>query len=391
MTKFIETRNYNAIQDTSNKATKADVISLIGTDEISNSIKKEIAFIESECSVEGSKEVIQLFKQIKNKKYDQDISAKEIELIGFDDKQQIILGIRNIDNPEEISFTAKGIYSFSSTFLDELFCLDKFAGYCLRTGQKDLLIDNIKYLLENSENSKKQYRFIEGKKDGEVYLRALTSSRYRNYDNNIVLYLCLNIMHQYSNRMKNPVFIEHAFITDSSLNMSIKLNNKISLGNQYQVQIGVNISNSEIREGVVLFELTYTIIDKKGMRSTAIGDSVLKVKHNLNAETVKERIKILYKLEEMSKDTLSGINEARLSKKLDADQLGVIFERLAGKRTKGIGATAKQELSRLSDEVAENTYSLLELFNKLESINASVDDLTYIKRKFAEFLTKGFR
>ena len=126
MTKFIETRNYNAIQDTSNKATKADVISLIGTDEISNSIKKEIAFIESECSVEGSKEVIQLFKQIKNKKYDQDISAKEIELIGFDDKQQIILGIRNIDNPEEISFTAKGIYSFSSTFLDELFCLDKF-------------------------------------------------------------------------------------------------------------------------------------------------------------------------------------------------------------------------------------------------------------------------
>ncbi|EGP5710284.1 hypothetical protein DQ181_14390, partial [Enterococcus faecium] len=67
------------------------------------------------------------------------------------------------------------------------------------------------------------------------------------------------------------------------------------------------------------------------------------------------------------------------------------FERLAGKRTKGIGATAKQELSRLSDEVAENTYSLLELFNKLESINASVDDLTYIKRKFAEFLTKGFR
>lgn len=57
MTKFIETRNYNAIQDTSNKATKADVISLIGTDEISNSIKKEIAFIESECSVEGSKEV----------------------------------------------------------------------------------------------------------------------------------------------------------------------------------------------------------------------------------------------------------------------------------------------------------------------------------------------
>lgn len=230
MTKFIETRSYNSLQDPGSSATRAQVLSILGTDEISNSVKFEIDFIEKECNVEGSKEVIQLFKQIKNKKYDQDISTQHIRLIGFDDKQQIILGVVDEDNPEEFVSTAKGIYSFSSAFLDDLFCLDKFSGYCFRSDQKDLLIDNIKYLLENSKEIKKQYRFIEGKEDGEVYLRALTSSKYRNYDNNIVLYLSLNAMHQYSKRMKNPVYIDRAFISDSSLVMSVKLKNTIPLG-----------------------------------------------------------------------------------------------------------------------------------------------------------------
>ncbi|MEQ7179204.1 hypothetical protein ABQE01_09275 [Enterococcus thailandicus] len=391
MTKFIETRSYNSLQNSGSLATKAQVLSILGTDEISNSVKNEIDFINSECNIEGSKEVIQLFKQIKNKKYDQDISTQHIKLIGFDDKQQIILGIVDEANPEEIIYTAKGIYSFSNAFLDDLFCLDKFSGYCFRTDQKDLLIDNIKYLLANSKEIKKQYRFIEGKKDGEVYLRALTSSRYRNYDNNIVLYLSLNAMHQYSNRMKNPVYIDRAFITDSSLFMSVKLKNTIPLGKKYQVEIGINVSNSEIREGVVLFELSYTIIDRKGIRSTAIGDSVLKVKHNLNAGTVKNRMKVFNNLEVLSKDFISGIDEARLAKKLDADQLSVIFDKLAGARTKGLGMNVKQELNKMSKEVSENTYSLLELFNKLESIDATVDDMTYIQRKFSEFVTKGFR
>lgn len=391
MTKFIETRSYNSLQDPGNSATRAQVLSILGIDKISNSVKDEIDFIEKECSVEGSKEVIQLFKQIKNKKYDQDISTQHIRIIGFDDKQQIILGIVSEDNPEEFVSTAKGIYSFSSAFLDDLFCLDKFSGYCFRSDQKDLLIDNIKYLLENSKEVKKQYRFIEGKEDGEVYLRALTSSTYRNYDNNIVLYLSLNAMHQYSKKMRNPVYIDRAFISDSSLVMSVKLKKTIPLGKKYQVEIGINVSNSEIREGVVLFELVYTIIDKKGVRSTAIGDSVLKVKHNLNADTVKNRMKVFNNLEKLSEDLISGIDEARLAKKLDADQLSVIFDKLAGARTKGLGTNAKQELNKMSKEVSENTYSLLELFNKLESIDATVDDMTYIQRKFSEFVTKGFR
>lgn len=391
MTKFIETRNYNSLQDPGTKATRNEVLSLLGGEEISESVRQSVDLIPINCSVDGSKEVIQLFKEIKNKKYDEEISTKEIRLVGFTDKQQIILGFVNRDNPEEIAYTATGIYSFDNAFLDDLFCLDKFAGYCLRTNQKDLLIDNIKYLLDNSQAVTKKYRFIEGKKENEVYLRALTSSRYKNYDNNIVLYLSLNAMHRYSEKMKNTAYIERAFITDSSLVMYVKLKNKISLGKRYQVEIGIKISNSEIREGVVLFELIYTIVDKNGMKSTAIGDSILKVKHSLNMQTVKKRMSILNDLEPLSKDFINGIDEARLVRKLDADQLNVIFNKLAGPRTKGVGSEVKKELNRISNDITENTYSLLELFNKLETIEASVDDRTYIQRRFSDFLTKGFK
>ena len=135
MTKFMETYYYNSLQDSSSLATKKEVMSILGTDKISDLIKNEIDFIDNECNVRGSKEVIDLFKLIKLKKSDEIISSEYIKLIGFDDKDQLILGVTKKYNQEEIAYTATGIYSFSTTFLNQLFRLDKFYGYCLQTGQ----------------------------------------------------------------------------------------------------------------------------------------------------------------------------------------------------------------------------------------------------------------
>ena len=65
-------------------------------------------------------------------------------------------------------------------------------------------------------------KFINGENEGEHYLRTVTSSsRYKNYDNNIVLYMSLNAIHQYSKEMNNPAYIDYAKITDSSLEMRV--------------------------------------------------------------------------------------------------------------------------------------------------------------------------
>lgn len=390
MINYLTTRKFNSFQDEMTLATKSEVMRLLDAEEISLSIKDTMAYItEDECNVKGSKKVIDIFTEIKNKKSDMLIPVEDIVLQGFDDKN-LILSFKDKES-EEIVFTATGIYSFTNDFLDQLFSLDKFASYCFKNNEKDLISETIEYLLENTSNKIKQYRFIDGSgvhKD-KLFLRAVTSKSYKNYDNNEVLYLALNAMHRYSKKTANKVYIENAIITDSSLDMTMKVENRIPIGKDYSVEIGVNVSNSEIKEGAVLFEFIYTIFDKNGNSSTAIGDSVVKIQHNNVSKTVKERLAHLNELDKHSENVLKGINATKLAKKLNEDELYVIFEKFS--KSKTLSAGAKTKLSNLQrDEIVNNTLTIIELFGKLEQLETTIDDRIFIQKKLGEFLHKGF-
>lgn len=390
MINYLTTRKFNSFQDEMTLATKSEVMRLLDAEEISLSIKDTMAYItEDECNVKGSKKVIDIFTEIKNKKSDMLIPVEDIVLQGFDDKN-LILSFKDKES-EEIVFTATGIYSFTNDFLDQLFSLDKFASYCFKNNEKDLISETIEYLLENTSNKIKQYRFIDGSgvhKD-KLFLRAVTSKSYKNYDNNEVLYLALNAMHRYSKKTANKVYIENAIITDSSLDMTMKVENRIPIGKDYSVEIGVNVSNSEIKEGAVLFEFIYTIFDKNGNSSTAIGDSVVKIQHNNVSKTVKERLAHLNELDKHSENVLEGINATKLAKKLNEDELYVIFEKFS--KSKTLSAGAKTKLSNLQrDEIVNNTLTIIELFGKLEQLETTIDDRIFIQKKLGEFLHKGF-
>lgn len=390
MINYLTTRKFNSFQDEMTLATKSEVMRLLDAEEISLSIKDTMAYItEDECNVKGSKKVIDIFTEIKNKKSDMLIPVEDIVLQGFDDKN-LILSFKDKES-EEIVFTATGIYSFTNDFLDQLFSLDKFASYCFKNNEKDLIRETIEYLLENTSNKIKQYRFIDGSgvhKD-KLFLRAVTSKSYKNYDNNEVLYLALNAMHRYSKKTANKVYIENAIITDSSLDMTMKVENRIPIGKDYSAEIGVNVSNSEIKEGAVLFEFIYTIFDKNGNSSTAIGDSVVKIQHNNVSKTVKERLAHLNELDKHSENVLEGINATKLAKKLNEDELYVIFEKFS--KSKTLSAGAKTKLSNLQrDEIVNNTLTIIELFGKLEQLETTIDDRIFIQKKLGEFLHKGF-
>lgn len=390
MTNYLTTRKFNSFQDEMDVATKSEVMRLLDTGEISLSIKDTMAYIsEDECNVIGSKKVIDIFNEIKNKKSDMLIPVEDIVLQGFDDKN-LILSFKDKES-EEIVFTATGIYSFTNDFLDQLFSLDKFASYCFKNNERDLIRETIEYLLKNTSKKIKQYRFIDGsgvQKD-KLFLRAVTSSSYKNYDNNVVLYLALNAMHRYSKRTRNKVYIENATITDSSLDMTMKVKNRIPIGKDYSVEIGVNVSNSEIKEGAVLFEFIYTIFDKNGNSSTAIGDSVVKIQHNNVSKTVKERLAHLNELDKHSENVLKGITATKLATKLNEDELYVIFEKFS--KSKTLSAGTKTKLSNLQkDEIVNNTLTIIELFGKLEQLETTIDDRIFIQKKLGEFLHKGF-
>ena len=235
-------------------------------------------------------------------------------------------------------------------------------------------------------------KFINGENEGEHYLRTVTSSsRYKNYDNNIVLYMSLNAIHQYSKEMNNPAYIDYAKITDSSLEMRVMLTKTINLGKNYEVEIGIQVSNSEIREKSIFFELIYNIKDKSRVKATAIGNRILDATHGMRIETISSRLTRFEDLDKSSKEFVKGIDIARLNNKLDEHQLRVIFDKLSRGRKNGLSSYAKSEMYKIAEETAKNTHSLLEVFNKLENIETSIDEKKYLQMKFTDFLVNGFK
>ncbi|RQW67739.1 hypothetical protein DUK53_05325 [Listeria sp. SHR_NRA_18] len=388
---FMVIKRFNSKQDDMEVASKEQILSLLDNGEESQDIKDILDnIVEEKCNIAGSAQIIKLFNQINNKKDDMRITVEDISLVGFDEKQ-LILSF-NEESTDDLAFTAKGIYSFSTDFLDKLFSMSKFARYCFKVNEIDFLRDSLDYLLDKTDGKMMQYRFISGtgKNKEDMYIRAITSNQYRNFDNNIVLYLCLVSIHNYSKVMNKKAYIEQAYITDSSLDLTIKLDEKIKLNNYFSIEVGINITNSEIREGAVLFEFIYTISDKNGKKSTAMGDTVIKIQHNNKFETVGSKMKMLHNLKDHTDGVLNGINVARLATKLDENVLFSIFKNLASSKTLEKGTRSKLEKLH-KEEITSNTLTIIELFEKLEQLNTSVDDKTYIQKKFNDFLTNGLK
>ncbi|HGF7712731.1 TPA: hypothetical protein QFK49_002794, partial [Enterococcus faecium] len=177
----------------------------------------------------------------------------------------------------------------------------------------------------------------------------------------------------------------------SSLDVRVMLTKTIALGKNYEVEIGIQVSNSEIREQSILFELIYTIKDKSGNKATAIGNKILDVTHAMRIDTVRSRLTRFDELDHSSKDFVKGIDIARLNTKLDEQKLHVIFDKLSRTRKNGLNSHAKRKIDKIAEETAKNTYTLLELFNKLENIDTTIDEKKYLQMKFTDFLVNGFK
>ena len=111
----------------------------------------------------------------------------------------------------------------------------------------------------------------------------------------------------------------------------------------------------------------------------------------MRIDTVRSRLTRFDELDHSSKDFVKGIDIARLNTKLDEQKLHVIFDKLSRTRKNGLNSHAKREMDKIAEETAKNTYTLLELFNKLENIDTTIDEKKYLQMKFTDFLVNGFK
>lgn len=350
--------------------------------ELGKEIKEVVNSIDkgSSCNIRGSKELIDLYNSFDDEKMDLTIPLSDINFVGFFHDNQMIL---NIDD-----WNAIGTYSFTSNFLDSLFSLNKFSTFCFSHNEKDLLSENISKLMITQKNQFRQYRFL---KEGESWLlRGLTSVSYKNYDNNIAIYLALHSLHNYAEAHNVVLYVENGYISDSNIDITFKQEGKYKIDKNISVEIGIRLTNNELTEGKLSMEFIYFISDNKNHKFKAIGDTVVGINHSFKAVTIDQKLNNLKELSKYTDEIIHHISSIKNINKLDRDQLYVIFNKLSRAKNSEISSASREKIDNLyKDEVTDNTYSLIELFGKISSIDTTINEKTFIQSVFNDLISSS--
>jgi hypothetical protein len=326
--------------------------------------------------VEGSKDLIQSFESISNKKWDIPEKLANIQLEGFKTHNQIIL------NFKRDAIHATGVYDFTNTFFDVLFNMRKFARYCLEHGYKDIVEDNIKDLLIRNGSIEKQFRLIEHK--GNCYIRGLTSMKYNNYDNHIAIYITMLEIHKVAIEEGCQFRIDRAYLSDSEINIFIEQKNPLIIAGFGKVYFGALLSNSEIREGALSLVFRYRVENEEkesfgGMPE--LEEAIFYIKHDTTIRNVKNQLNKLKKLSEWKARMYYHIKKIGQTPNLSEDRIYAIFRSIQ-KSTQKLEPETRERAKSLEESMVNNTYHIIKFFNRLYEITTDVDERIALERIF---------
>lgn len=348
--------------------------------ELGKSIKETTDWINKKkgCNIKGSKELIDLYNSIDNEKMDLILPLSEIEYNGFYNNNEIIL--------ELDGYRATGMYNFTGSFLESLFHMKRFGNFCFDHGERDLLDENIQKLMTTQKDEVRLFRFL---MDGDnLFLRGLATLIYKRYDNNIAIYLALNSLNRYAEENGVHIFVEKASITDSCLDITFVQEEKFSIDKDTLVEVGVRLTNNEISVGKLSMQFVYTIYDSRNNQFRAIGDTVVGIIHTYQIQTIDEKIRNFRNLSKYTNKTIQCIVDIKNKNKLDRDQLSLIFHRLSRTKDNKLSKKSRNTIDALyREEVVGNTFSMIELFDKIDSLITTIDEKLFLQIVFNEMIT----
>lgn len=335
-------------------------------------------------NINGSKELIEHYKSIDATKIDFVEKINNIEYMGFSDKGEIILHFKDGDEGEGI--TATGVYDFTKEFLDKLFNIHKYAKFCIEKKYVDLIRENLEELFEKLKETERQYRLI--KKDESLFLRAITSTRYKNYDNHIAIYLVLLMFNKYTKDSGKVFNIVKADLSDSEILVNFEYENPIVLEDFGKVYLGAVLSNSEIREKKFTLELRYRIESSKNEVSFGaippLKDSLFSIQHSASTGILEERLGNIRDFDKKYNDMIEGILSVGKVKKFNDDNLFKLFKKIT---SSNLSAGAKNKFQDIYDKnVVNNTLTIIEVFNKTSEITSDLEERMYLERIYHQMI-----
>lgn len=364
------------------RATSDMVNQLLRDDATSKAVKNRFNYINGNvCNILGSESIIYSFMSIDSRKFDIKTQIRNVEFLGFSNDE-----IELCFNDDEPKITAVGIYDFTDTFLEK-YKLDKFKKYCIKNKMNSLIKNNIVECMQNDPSALYQFRLISDEE--KSYLRAITTDKYKNYDNHIALYIALNTLHRYADTNAIDIRATEGYISDSSLDINFVFGEKIDLEDGWYMQIGVKVLNNEIRQGAFSIELIYSIYnsnnpDKNIMTYTAISDKIIDIVHTRTVETIEQEFSKLMNIEGFIESMVSNAKKVKSNNVLDPDQIYKLFELFSNNRT--MSSSTRKLLKSEKDTITRNTHNLIDIFDKLSTLVTSVDEKTHLQRLFDEFI-----
>ncbi|MEG1002350.1 hypothetical protein [Clostridium sp.] len=351
--------------------------------------------IEEEfINIEGSYNLIETYKRIEAKVCKVDIIERlgNVRYIGKSEESDNI--IFNINN----EYRAECIYNARNDFFQGLFEIDKFINFCFKARLDDLISYNIKYLMEEFPDKERQYRLI--KERDRWCIRSVTSSnKYKNYDNKLVLYMSLYILHKLGVEKDINFKVSEYYLSDSSMRLFFEERKEYILDDTNTLNFGLLIKNSEIKNESFTVDLYYKIINKENKDVGFIGihdfkEKLFSVKHNISETSLISKFNNILDIEKYKNEVLAYIDDI-----INADELtDVILDRIVNEVVKvknKFTLETREEIRKLKDQqFAERSIKLMDALNKINMLDLEIDEkiyLQYIYDKAITDTTKGRR
>ncbi|TVX78549.1 hypothetical protein FQP34_18525 [Peribacillus simplex] len=330
-------------------------------------------------SVLGSKELIEQFIKIDNRKLDIKERLENVFIDKVSSNKQLVLLFT------EDSLNAEGVYRFTYEYLDMAFKMGKFSSYCLENDLEQLLVDTTRKLCKLQPRKEFQYRLIE--ENEEWLIRGVTSVRYNNYDNHLAIYLTLLALHNHAQATHQWYALDKAYISDSEIVImfdAMSPRKIVGVGNLY---VGLILTNNEIKEKVFSLEYRFRLEDEDGNEFGAIPEGeepIFTIRHDSNLKSVKDKLRQLKNLEGFKDRIVELVLAISHSPYLSEDRIFAIFKKIKLSRTKYSPET-KQAFKNLQEEqFIDNSLHIIKAFNRLNEIVTDVEEKIHLERLFFE-------
>jgi len=185
--------------------------------------------------------------------------------------------------------------------------------------------------------------------------------------------------------------IKKAYLSDSSIRVFFEQDNATYIEGVGNVYFGALLSNNEVRDGKLLFEIRYRIEDPERKISFSampeLKDAVLGIFHSVGVSKLHNSVMNIYNIKVTHDSMINYIRELKNVESISADLLHKIMKTLVYSRD--FRPETKERLKDMySQNIIDNTMSLLKAFDQINRITTDVDERICLERIYFETITE---